>query len=49
MSENEDTSAGSMDDDSKERVKDRKKKQQSELDKIFADNKTGRYGKGVDS
>lgn len=48
MSE-EETKAGSVDDDAKERIKKRKKDQESELKKIFADNTTGRYGPGVDA
>jgi hypothetical protein len=37
------TEAGAMDDDALKRAKDRKKKQESDLKKIFSDNTTGRY------
>ena len=45
----EDTEAGSMDDDALERAKENKKKKEDQLSKIFADNKTGRYGKPIDT
>lgn len=44
-----DTDPGAMDDSATKRAKDRKKKQEEELKKIFSDNKTGRYGPGVDA
>ena len=37
------TNAGAVDDNATKRAKDRKKKQQKMIDKIFSDNKTGRY------
>ena len=49
MSENEDTDPGSVDDDALERAKENKKKKEDQLSKIFADNKTGRYGKPIDA
>jgi len=48
MPDNKDT-AGQMDDDATERAKKNKKKKQEMLDKIFSDNKTGRYGKAIDA
>ena len=44
-----DTEAGAMDDDALERAKENKKKKQDQLNKIFADNKSKRYGKAVDA
>lgn len=37
------TRAGSVDDDAKKRIKDRKKEQEKALKDIFSDNETGRY------
>ena len=41
------TQPGAMDDDAVKRAKDKKKKQEAELKKIFSDNKTGRYSEAV--
>ena len=49
MPEYEETEAGEVDDDALKRAKKRKKSQQEQLDAIFKDNTTGRYGKGTDS
>jgi len=45
----DDTEAGQVDDDAIERAKENKKKKEDQLSKIFADNKTGRYGKPIDA
>lgn len=42
------TEAGAMDDDSVKRAKKNEESKQKQLDAIFNDNKTGRYGKSTD-
>jgi hypothetical protein len=43
------TEAGAVDDDATERAKKNRKKKQDQLDKLFSDNKSGRYGKSIDA
>jgi hypothetical protein len=50
MSDNSDnTEAGAVDDDALERAKENKEEKESQLKKIFEDNKTGRYSGPTDS
>jgi hypothetical protein len=44
-----DTQPGAVDDDALKRAKENKKKRQKQLDQIFNDNSSGRYGKPTDS
>jgi len=45
----DDTEAGAMDDDAIKRAKDNEEKKKKQLQDIFDDNTTGRYGKGTDN
>ena len=47
--EKKETKPGAVDDDAVKRIKKAKKSRQSQLDQLFNDNTTGRYGKGTDS
>ena len=49
MSDGKETEPGATDDNALERAKKNKKEKQDQLDKLFSDNKTGRYGKAIDA